>query len=127
MPVAPAAISAPFADPNISNSIQSSAGKIHIFLKNATGAWNVNQTLTAENSKAFENGLSIIAKLTTGKVFVTGKPGSNIAVPKSDAIEVNQCEGVHAAGFVGTHIHPFIFAVNRYGFDSFAIHAFRLM
>jgi Na+-transporting NADH:ubiquinone oxidoreductase subunit A len=61
--------------------------------------------IIGENSKAFEKGLSVISRLTTGKVFVTGKPGSDVAVPKSDRIEVQQFDGVHPAGNVGTHIH----------------------
>ena len=58
-----------------------------------------------ENSAAFGKGLSILAKLTNGKVFVSGKPGTDIPVPKADSIEVNQFEGLHPAGNVGTHIH----------------------
>lgn len=58
-----------------------------------------------ENGAAFEKGLRLLTKLTTGKVFVTGKPGSDVPVPKSDAVEVHQFDGVHPAGNVGTHIH----------------------
>lgn len=58
-----------------------------------------------ENSAAFEKGLRLLTKLTTGKVFVTGKPGSDVPVPKNDAVEVHQFDGVHPAGNVGTHIH----------------------
>ncbi|OEY67116.1 Na(+)-translocating NADH-quinone reductase subunit A [Marinobacter sp. X15-166B] len=58
-----------------------------------------------ENSAAFSRGLTLLAKLTNGKVFVTGKPGTDIPVPKSDDIEVHQFDGVHPAGNVGTHIH----------------------
>jgi Na+-transporting NADH:ubiquinone oxidoreductase subunit A len=61
--------------------------------------------IIGENSKAFEKGLTVISRLTTGKVFVTGKPGSGVSVPRSDSIEVQQFEGVHPAGNVGTHIH----------------------
>src|SRR5690606_38994967 len=61
--------------------------------------------IIGENSKAFEKGLTIISRLTNGKVFVTGKPGANVAVPKADNIEVHQFDGVHPAGNVGTHIH----------------------
>ncbi|HET8799682.1 MAG TPA: Na(+)-translocating NADH-quinone reductase subunit A [Marinobacter sp.] len=61
--------------------------------------------IIGENSQAFEQGLTILSKLTSGKVFVTGKPGSDVAVPRSDAIEVHQFDGVHPAGNVGTHIH----------------------
>ena len=61
--------------------------------------------IIAENAKAFEKGLSILSHLTNGKVFVTGKPGSGVSVPKSDRIEVQQFDGVHPAGNVGTHIH----------------------
>jgi len=61
--------------------------------------------IIGENSKAFEKGLTIISRLTNGKVFVTGKPGANVSVPKADNIEVHQFDGVHPAGNVGTHIH----------------------
>ncbi|WP_336366892.1 Na(+)-translocating NADH-quinone reductase subunit A [Marinobacter sp. C2H3] len=58
-----------------------------------------------ENGEAFERGLQILSRLTEGKVFVAGKPGSNLPVPASDRIEVAQFDGVHPAGNVGTHIH----------------------
>ncbi|MBO6850560.1 MAG: Na(+)-translocating NADH-quinone reductase subunit A [Marinobacter sp.] len=58
-----------------------------------------------ENGAAFEKGVKILGKLTTGKVFVTGKPGSDVPVPKADNVEVHQFDGVHPAGNVGTHIH----------------------
>ncbi|MDX1799593.1 MAG: Na(+)-translocating NADH-quinone reductase subunit A [Marinobacter sp.] len=58
-----------------------------------------------EHQADFEKGLELIATLTTGKVFVAGKPGSDVAVPKSDAIKVQQFDGVHPAGNVGTHMH----------------------
>ena len=61
--------------------------------------------IIGENAKAFEKGLSILTKLTNGKVFVSGKPGSDVAVPKTDRVEVQQFDGVHPAGNVGTHIH----------------------
>lgn len=58
-----------------------------------------------EQAAAFEKGLQILTRLTNGKVFVTGKPGSDVPVPKSDAVQVEQFDGVHPAGNVGTHIH----------------------
>ena len=61
--------------------------------------------IIAENGKAFEKGLTILSRLTNGKVFVTGKPGADVPVPASDSIEVHQFDGVHPAGNVGTHIH----------------------
>ena len=58
-----------------------------------------------EQAAAFEKGLQILTRLTNGKVFVTGKPGSDVPVPNSDAVQVEQFDGVHPAGNVGTHIH----------------------
>ncbi|PAV27437.1 Na(+)-translocating NADH:ubiquinone oxidoreductase A subunit [Tamilnaduibacter salinus] len=58
-----------------------------------------------DDPEAFENGLKIISHLTNGKVFVCGKPGSDVPVPSDDRIEVQQFDGVHPAGNVGTHIH----------------------
>ena len=61
--------------------------------------------IIGENEIAFERGLRILTTLTNGKVFVTGKPGSNVSVPASDSVEVHQFDGRHPAGNVGTHVH----------------------
>ncbi|MBS3803737.1 MAG: Na(+)-translocating NADH-quinone reductase subunit A [Oleiphilaceae bacterium] len=61
--------------------------------------------IIGENGPAFEQGLRILSKLTTGKVFVCGKPGAGVPVPQSDLVEVQLFDGVHPAGNVGTHIH----------------------
>ncbi|MEX0605894.1 MAG: Na(+)-translocating NADH-quinone reductase subunit A [Marinobacter sp.] len=61
--------------------------------------------IISENKPAFEKGLRLLSRLTAGKVFVTGKPGSDVSVPKTDVVEVHQFDGVHPAGNVGTHIH----------------------
>jgi Na+-transporting NADH:ubiquinone oxidoreductase subunit A len=58
-----------------------------------------------EQGEAFSRGLKILSRLTSGKVFVTGRPGSDVPVPDSDAVQVEQFDGVHPAGNVGTHIH----------------------
>ncbi len=58
-----------------------------------------------EQGADFERGLQLLTKLTSGKVFVGGRPGSDVPVPKSDAVEVQQFDGIHPAGNVGTHIH----------------------
>lgn len=61
--------------------------------------------IIGENRAAFERGVEILTRLTNGKVFVTGRPGSDVPVPKSDSVEVHQFDGKHPAGNVGTHIH----------------------
>ena len=58
-----------------------------------------------EQGEAFSKGLKILSRLTSGRVFVTGRPGSDVPVPESDAVQVEQFDGVHPAGNVGTHIH----------------------
>ncbi|MCG7530989.1 Na(+)-translocating NADH-quinone reductase subunit A [Psychrobium sp. MM17-31] len=58
-----------------------------------------------ENSQDFINGLTVLSRLTSGKVFVGKKAG--VEVPNSNVSSVEQHEfaGVHPAGLVGTHIH----------------------
>jgi len=56
-----------------------------------------------EQSEAFKNGLTVLARLTDGEVFVGKAPGANI--PVSDNVQVNEFAGKHPAGLVGTHIH----------------------
>jgi Na+-transporting NADH:ubiquinone oxidoreductase subunit A len=59
--------------------------------------------IIAEQSAAFANGLTVLARLTDGEVFVSKAPDSDIAV-NSSAI-VNEFSGKHPAGLVGTHMH----------------------
>ncbi|ASP46795.1 Na(+)-translocating NADH-quinone reductase subunit A [Cognaticolwellia beringensis] len=59
--------------------------------------------IIAEQSEAFVNGLSVLARLTDGEVFVSKAPGSDIAVNSTST--VNEFSGKHPAGLVGTHMH----------------------
>jgi Na+-transporting NADH:ubiquinone oxidoreductase subunit A len=56
-----------------------------------------------EQSEAFKQGLTVLARLTQGKVFVSKAPSANISVESN--ISVNEFAGKHPAGLVGTHIH----------------------
>ncbi|TVZ39180.1 Na+-transporting NADH:ubiquinone oxidoreductase subunit A [Alteromonadaceae bacterium 2753L.S.0a.02] len=56
-----------------------------------------------EQSQSFINGLTVLSKLTEGKVFVCHKPG--ISVPQAACATYETFDGVHPAGNVGTHIH----------------------
>ncbi|MGB0937015.1 MAG: Na(+)-translocating NADH-quinone reductase subunit A [Colwellia sp.] len=56
-----------------------------------------------EQSEAFQNGLTVLSRLTTGEVFVSKAPGANIPVDANAT--VNEFKGKHPAGLVGTHIH----------------------
>lgn len=57
-----------------------------------------------ERSDDFSNGLSVIAKLTSGKTYVCKKTGSSIAVGNAK-VEVAEFSGPHPAGLPSTHIH----------------------
>jgi Na+-transporting NADH:ubiquinone oxidoreductase subunit A len=61
------------------------------------------QVVIAEQSEAFTNGLTVLSRLTDGKVFVSKAPGANI--PSAANVETNEFAGKHPAGLVGTHIH----------------------
>ncbi|WP_076542874.1 Na(+)-translocating NADH-quinone reductase subunit A [Shewanella sp. UCD-KL21] len=56
----------------------------------------------AEHKDDFANGLTLLAKLTEGKVFLAKAPGADI--PSGNA-QVEEFAGIHPAGLVGTHIH----------------------
>ena len=61
------------------------------------------EVVIGEQTEAFKNGLSILSHLTEGEVFVSKAPGANI--PVAVTVQVNEFEGKHPAGLVGTHIH----------------------
>ncbi|MFA5982808.1 MAG: Na(+)-translocating NADH-quinone reductase subunit A [Methylococcaceae bacterium] len=59
----------------------------------------------------FTNGLSVITKLTDGKVHVCKATGADIPLGVGGAIDIAEFSGPHPAGLPGTHIH-FIDPVN---------------
>ncbi len=56
-------------------------------------------------SRDFLNGLTVLSKLTAGKVYVCKAPGADIPVSSGGQVEVVEFAGPHPAGLVGTHIH----------------------
>lgn len=53
----------------------------------------------------FNNGLSVLKKLTNGKVFVSTKHGAALGIATDSVVEQKTFSGPHPAGNVGTHIH----------------------
>jgi Na+-transporting NADH:ubiquinone oxidoreductase subunit A len=62
------------------------------------------RVLTGEE-KNFALGLEIVSKLTDGTVFVCVAPEFNLPEIQTDRVRVEEFEGPHPAGLVGTHIH----------------------
>ena len=57
----------------------------------------------AADSEAFTQGLTVLATLTDGKLYLSKKAGTSVpAISKADVAEF---DGPHPAGLVGTHIH----------------------
>ncbi|GHF85575.1 Na(+)-translocating NADH-quinone reductase subunit A [Thalassotalea marina] len=74
------------------------------------------EVIINEQAEAFKHGLTILSRLTDGKVFVSKAPGANI--PTTGNESVNEFAGKHPAGLVGTHIH----FLNPVGGDKFVWH-----
>ena len=58
----------------------------------------------AEQTQAFNDGLTIISKLTDGTVHLAVAPDSGITAG-STSVQVTEFSGPHPAGLSGTHIH----------------------
>lgn len=59
--------------------------------------------IIGEQQQSFLDGLAVLAKLTSGKVFVAKAPGA--AIPNSEHAVSQDFSGPHPAGLAGTHIH----------------------
>ncbi|MAY79882.1 MAG: NADH:ubiquinone reductase (Na(+)-transporting) subunit A [Deltaproteobacteria bacterium] len=53
----------------------------------------------------FLRGLGVLEHLTEGKIWLCKKTGAEVPSSKSDRVSVEEFEGCHPAGLVGTHIH----------------------
>jgi len=63
------------------------------------------EVIIAEQAEAFAQGLTVLSRMTEGKVFVCKAPGADIPVGSLDRVAVEEFGGLHPAGNVGTHIH----------------------
>lgn len=53
----------------------------------------------------FRTGLSVLSKLTDGKVYLCKSPGADIPTAEIASLSVEEFAGPHPAGHAGTHIH----------------------
>lgn len=58
-----------------------------------------------EHTDAFVGGLEVLARLTTGRVFVCHRAGGEVPVGQDSRIVAEAFDGPHPAGLPGTHIH----------------------
>ncbi len=58
-----------------------------------------------EYAEDFKHGLTVISRLTEGKLFVCQAPDTALPISHSDNIEIHTFSGPHPAGLPGTHIH----------------------
>lgn len=63
------------------------------------------EVVIAERAQDFKNGLTLIAKLTAGKVFLCKPPGQTFPAGEAGKLEIAEFDGPHPAGLPGTHIH----------------------
>jgi Na+-transporting NADH:ubiquinone oxidoreductase subunit A len=63
------------------------------------------EVVIAERAEDFKNGLTLIAKLTEGKLFLCQAPGQNLPGAAVGKMELAEFDGPHPAGLPGTHIH----------------------
>lgn len=61
--------------------------------------------IIAEQKDAFKNGLTVLGRMTEGKVFVCKAAGSDIPLASGEQFVAEEFGGVHPAGNAGTHIH----------------------
>ena len=57
------------------------------------------------NEEAFKNGLTVISRLTEGKLHLCKSPGAPIPEINTGLLSVTEFSGPHPAGNAGTHIH----------------------
>jgi Na+-transporting NADH:ubiquinone oxidoreductase subunit A len=63
------------------------------------------EVVLAGREADFEAGLSIVARLTEGKVYVCKGPGTKVPAGKTSNVQVEEFHGPHPSGTVGLHIH----------------------
>lgn len=63
------------------------------------------EVIIGEQAEAFAQGLTVLTRMTEGKVFVCKAAGSDIPTGSAEGVVTEEFGGVHPAGNAGTHIH----------------------
>jgi Na+-transporting NADH:ubiquinone oxidoreductase subunit A len=61
--------------------------------------------VVAEDPQAFADGLAVVARLTSGPVYLCRAPDASLPEGDPSRVTVATFEGPHPAGLVGTHVH----------------------
>jgi Na+-transporting NADH:ubiquinone oxidoreductase subunit A len=61
--------------------------------------------IIADAADAFASGLQVVARLTTGYLYICTAPASGISCPENEQMRHAEFAGPHPAGLAGTHIH----------------------
>ena len=61
--------------------------------------------LLSNHEQQFQSGLTALARLTEGTLYVCADPGKELSLPDSESIQLETFAGPHPAGTVGYHIH----------------------
>lgn len=63
------------------------------------------EVVIAESATEFAAGLDVLARLTTGAVYVCQEAGKVLPAGRDTSLSVQEFSGIHPAGLPGTHIH----------------------
>ncbi|TNH04138.1 Na(+)-translocating NADH-quinone reductase subunit A [Testudinibacter sp. TR-2022] len=58
-----------------------------------------------ENQQAFQDGLLVLSRLNSNKLYLCKAAGSSINTPQIEKLQIEEFAGPHPAGLSGTHIH----------------------
>ncbi|TNG95469.1 Na(+)-translocating NADH-quinone reductase subunit A [Pasteurellaceae bacterium USgator11] len=58
-----------------------------------------------ENQQAFQDGLLVLSRLNSNKLYLCKAAGSSINTPQIEKLQTEEFAGPHPAGLSGTHIH----------------------
>jgi Na+-transporting NADH:ubiquinone oxidoreductase subunit A len=63
------------------------------------------ERVIAEAAEAFQQGVTVLSRLSDQPLYVCKAPGTAIPVPELAPVEIAEFDGPHPAGNPGTHIH----------------------
>jgi Na+-transporting NADH:ubiquinone oxidoreductase subunit A len=63
------------------------------------------EVVIRERAQDFQNGLTVLGKLTEGKVYLCKAPSADIPGAGAAKVETAEFDGPHPAGLAGAHIH----------------------